>query len=136
MDLFPTIAEAVGIESPPSDGVAIARQTDSGSAYRNSTYMEEHKSRFHQLPGPFKIADHLYGLQRLDDREVFFPGFIECERRSGSEWEPADCASGWEARLAELPDAMQESLKLMATDSAADLDEEEAERLRALGYLQ
>lgn len=136
VDLYPTIAAAVGVAAPTSDGAAIPRRPEPGSAYRESTYMEEHNSRFHQLPGPFKIADHLYGLQRLHDREVFSPGFLECEERTESEWQRVECGSDWERRLIELPEAMQESLKLMAAHSAADLDEEEAERLRALGYLQ
>lgn len=136
VDLYPTIAESAGLDVPTSDGVAFGRGTSEFLGARERVYFEEHKSRFHQLPGPFKIADHLFGIQWLDAREVFFPGFIECSRRSDDDWINGECGVGWEDRVAELPPAMQATLDLQTTDSAADLDEDDIERLRALGYLQ
>jgi len=135
VDLFPTIAGATGLESPASDGIGFSEASVGGLTARMQILMEEHESRFHQLPGPFRISGHLFGRQALDIREVFFPGFIECSRRSGEEWVTEECRSTWEQRIDELPAAMQSTLTLQNDLSAADLDEEDVERLRALGYL-
>lgn len=136
VDLFPTIAAVAGIAVPPSDGIDIGTASPDRFDERLIVYMEEHKSRFHQLPGPFKIADHLFGLQGLSHREVVFPGSIECEDRREQTWLPVPCSVGWEDRLDALPTPMYETLSLSTTYSEADLDAEEAERLRALGYLE
>jgi len=136
VDLYPAIAESAGLDVPASDGIAFGQDATDSLISRERVYLEEHKSRFHQLPGPFKIADHLFGMQWFDAREVFFPGLIECRRRIENVWVSDDCVSSWEQRIAELPSGMQATLELKTTDSVADLDEDEVERLRALGYLQ
>ena len=135
VDLYPTIAAVAGFEVPASDGVEFGLASVAGLKARTTVLMEEHKSRFHQLPGPFWIADHLFGLQSLDRREVFFPGFIECQRRLDGGWTRAVCSATWRERADQLPPAMRETLDTEVADSAVDLDDAEAERLRALGYL-
>ncbi len=135
VDLYPAIAAAAGLDVPSSDGIGFGRGDVGRLSARERVFMEEHKSRFHQLPGPFWIADHLFGLQWLDRREVLYDGVIECEQRLGDAWVSADCARSWREGLALLSDAMRATLELDVEVSEADLDEAEAERLRALGYL-
>lgn len=135
VDLYPTIAAAAGFEVPASDGVEFRLASVDRLKAREAVLMEEHKSRFHQLPGPFRIADHLFGLQSLDRREVFFPGFIECQRRLDEQWTDTPCSATWRERIDQLAPAMRATLDTEAAASVADLDEAEAERLRALGYL-
>lgn len=135
VDLFPTIASAAGLECPDSDGVGFSETSVRGLAGRSQVFMEEHESRFHQLPGRMRISDHLFGLQQMETRQVVFPGFIECARREGDEWVLHDCDATWEETLEGLPVGMRSSLSLRSDSSASDLDEEDAERLRALGYL-
>jgi len=136
VDLYPMIAAAAGLEAPFSDGVEFTEGGFGDLASRATVYMEEHESLFHPLQAPFRIADHLYGMQWLDAREVFFTGFIECSRRSGEQWVSKCCQETWERRIANLPEGMRESMMLDEEISVGDLDDEEAEKLRALGYLQ
>ena len=136
VDLYPAIARAVGLDVPPTDGVAFGFRTTSSLGDRERVYMEEHRSRYHQMQGPFKIADHLFGIQALDLREVFYPGTIECEVRTDTGWAPGACSAAWEERFAELPVWMQSTIDLTDFGSADEIDEEDAEKLRALGYLE
>lgn len=136
VDLYPTIAAAAGLAAAPSDGLDLGAGRVRQLADRERVVMEEHKSRFHQLPGPYRIADHLFGLQWLDAREVFYPGVIECQRRTAGDWRAAGCEHSWSDRLAELPPYMQRTLQLETEVTAADLDEDAAARLRALGYVE
>jgi hypothetical protein len=135
VDLYPAIAAAAGLDVSGCDGIAFDRGDVGGLATRDHVYMEEHKSLFHLLPGPFKIADHIFGKQRISSRTVFYPGFIECQRRSSSGWMPDECSSTWEAQISGLPEGMRATLEQTVTDSVLDIDPEEAEKLRALGYL-
>jgi len=136
VDLYPSIAGAAGVSVPPSDGVAFSAGSTAALEARERIFIEEHESRFHQLDGPAWIADHLVGLQWLDRREVFWPGAIECARREGDRWLDDPCTVAWDERLAELDDAMRTAFERDTDFSALDLDEAEADRLRALGYLQ
>jgi hypothetical protein len=136
VDLYPTIAAAAGIEVPASDGLEFSAASTAALEARERIFIEEHESRFHQLEGPAWIADHLVGLQWLDRREVFWPGAIECARRDGGDWIDEACARDWQECLTELDEAMRTAFERDTDFSALDLDEAEAEALRALGYLQ
>lgn len=136
VDLYPTIARAVGLEVPQTDGVVFERGATAALNGRERVYMEEHRGRYHQLQGSLKIADHLFGIQQLDFREVFYPGTIECEARTNGRWAPADCSAAWVERFAELPVWMQDTVDLTDFGSAEEINEEDAEKLRALGYLE
>jgi arylsulfatase A-like enzyme len=136
VDLFPTVAALAGLDVSAGDGLSLTNGGTDALRNRELVYLEEHESRFHQLDGRFRIADHLFGLQRLHSREVVFPGFIECARRQGDEWMTTPCVADWEDRLTGLPAKMQETLSLATDYSAEDLDDETADRLRALGYLE
>ena len=136
VDLFPTMAAVTGLNVPGSDGILFTRHETGDLDSREWVYLEEHESLFHQLTDSLKVADHLYGMQWLETREVFFPGLIECSRRSGENWIPVRCGTTWEQRIGELPAAMSETLRHATDYDAADLDEDTAESLRALGYLE
>jgi len=136
VDLYGAIASAVGVDVPPGDGVVFSKGRTDGLRRRELVFLEEHSSRIHQLNGRFKIADHLFGMQWLDVRDVFFPGFIECSQRRDSAWIPDLCHETWDSRLRDLPAAMQATLEIEADHIASDLDEETADKLRALGYLE
>jgi arylsulfatase A-like enzyme len=136
VDLYPTIAAAAGIEVPDSDGIAFGRGRTTALTGRSPLFLEEHESRIHPLDERNKIANHLFGMQWLEAREVFFPGFIECSRRSGDQWNDAACSTTWEHRMGALPPAMRSSLELENGFTGSDLDDEVEEKLRALGYLE
>jgi hypothetical protein len=135
VDLYPAIAAAAGLDVPPSDGLRFGYGSVQRLGRRDRVVMEEHKSRFHQLPGPFWIADHLLGLQSLEVREVLYSGRVECQRRQAREWIHADCGSSWGDRLPELSESMRSTLTAATDVSSGDLDPDDVERLRALGYL-
>ncbi|MEE4274002.1 MAG: sulfatase [Thermoanaerobaculales bacterium] len=136
VDLFPAILAAAGLQAPSSEGIGFGPGTAARLQSRNHVFMEEHKSRFHQLPGPFWIADHLAGLQYPGAREVLYAGQVDCSERRADRWVEVECGSGWEALLRQLPDWLQVSMATEVEVSAADLDEAEIEQLKALGYLQ
>jgi hypothetical protein len=136
VDLFAALASMIGPVPRSIDGIAFSRHDPSPLADRDLVFLEEHESRFHQLDGPFRVSGHLYGMQWLDIREVFFPGSIECTERSGGDWHPVDCPSSWEQRIEGLPETMKAPLDRVADFDAGDIDEATAESLRALGYLE
>jgi len=136
VDLFPTIASVAGLEVPASDGLMFTQHATEDLGHREWVFLEEHESLFHQFAESLKVADHLYGMQWRDAREVFFPGFIECSRRLEEQWIPDRCGASWVQRIGELPAAMSETLRRATDYDATDLDEETAESLRALGYLE
>lgn len=136
VDLPMAIAAAAGLQPPTGDGVRFSQNTVAALRSRPLVYMEEHESRFHPLEGPAWLADHLIGLQRLDAREVVWPGNIECAYRTASGWSEVPCTRSWDEVVAGLPAAMASSLARDVEYSAVDLDEADAERLRALGYLE
>jgi arylsulfatase A-like enzyme len=136
VDLFPAIAAAAGLETPATDGRLFSRQSLSLLEERELVFMEEHASRIHPLPGRLWISDHLFGIQRRRHREVLFDGTISCSARRGQQWMQVPCSSTWEERFAMLSDDMQASARLGADHRAEDLDPREAEKLRALGYIE
>jgi arylsulfatase A-like enzyme len=136
VDLFPTILAVAGLEAPPTDGVEFGPSAFSVLEGRDRIFMEEHKSRFHQLPGPFWIADHLAGLQRMRTREVYFGGQVVCSERPDDRWLPSRCEVTWEDGLRALPDWLQASMMSEVDVSTGDLDSAEIDQLKALGYLQ
>ena len=136
VDLFPAILAAAGLEAPSSEGVEFGPGRTGRLQSRDRVIMEEHKSRFHQLPGPFWIADHVAGLQHLRTRKVLFAGQVNCSKRHEGRWEDVACGSGWEELFSRLPEWLQISMATEVDVSAADLDEAEIEKLKALGYLQ
>jgi len=136
VDLFPAVLAAADLEFPASDGIAFGPGSVGSLGERKLVLMEEHRSRFHQLPGPFWIADHLAGLQQLQTREVLFSGQVACSQRQQDFWLPSDCEASWDDRFRELPDWLQASMLLDVDVSTSDLDESEVAKLKALGYLQ
>jgi hypothetical protein len=98
--------------------------------------MEEHASRYHQLEDELKLADHLYGRQQRGDRAVMWRGGTDCAEGAPGAWVSVPCAMSWETLFDSLPARMREVADLAADHAATDLTDEEAERLRALGYLE
>lgn len=135
VDLFTSVAREMGIEAPTGDGLSL-QPISNAAASREYVLMEEHASRIHPLLGPFRVADHLYGLQWTGRREVLFDDRIECRDLQDGSWVPVECKASWVDRLAMLSERMQAAAKLRADHAIADLDQEEAEKLRALGYIE
>lgn len=135
VDLFESIARVMGMETPVSNGRPLF-PSSSALKDREFVLMEEHTSRIHPLLGPSKIADHLYGLQWLDHREILYDGRIECRSLRDDAWSPVGCTVSWEDRLGMLGERMRAAALLRADHAIGDLDREEAEKLRALGYLE
>jgi len=136
IDLFPTVASLVGQDVPRSDGLRILEDSASTLQGRGSVLMEEHSSRIHPLPGPMWIADHLFGFQWRDRREVIFDDRISCGVLREGAWIPAPCDVSWDDRVRMLGDRMRASARLDADHGPGDLDPAEAEKLRALGYVE
>ena len=136
LDLPGTILAAVGLESAPGNLPVLGPKGAPGLTGRGPLIAEEHSSRLHQLPPKRKIADHLYALQWADRREVFWQGAVECESGAPGAWIAGDCMGEWEERLQALPSALQVTAGLAADYDVGDISPEEAELLRALGYLE
>ncbi|MEM7048495.1 MAG: sulfatase [Acidobacteriota bacterium] len=128
VDLFPSLLAAAGLEIPPSDGRVLGRDQT-----HPLVLFEEHRSLVHPLPpAPRVIAAQLFGLQRSQQRQVFWEDGEECRRRSGTAWRPEPCPQGSEVLRRRVLE------KLSAAPLVVDpgeLPEEEAAALRALGYL-
>lgn len=136
VDLFATVGAAAGVVVPPSDGRRLSRAPRATSAGRELVFMEEHSSRIHPLTGPNKLADHLFGLQWHERRELIIGPRIECQIRSEETWMTVPCGIGREDPRARLSDQMRAVASLEVSHSASDLERDELEKLRALGYLE
>lgn len=137
VDLFASVLAAVGIEAIPGDGIPFGpRGTTEAHRARAEVWMEEHASRYHQLEDELKLADHLYGRQRRGDREVMWRGGTDCAEGVPGAWVSVSCGMSWENLFDVLPASMREVADLAVDHAPTDLTDEEAERLRALGYLQ
>ncbi|MFV2072401.1 MAG: sulfatase [Thermoanaerobaculales bacterium] len=136
VDLYPTIASAAGVQPPAGDGILLPAPAQTVSRDRRLVYMEEHSSLYHQLSDELKVADHLFGRQHVDSREIFWYGGSKCSRLLGSGSVEEECASPWIEMIDRLPDAMKAAVEAPADFDADDISDEEAQRLRALGYLQ
>lgn len=135
VDLFPAIAAAVGLPLPATDGLDFDLNDWGRLGTREYVYMEEHKSLYHQIKGRFWLADHLFGRQGLRSKEIVYQGFVGCERLTEKGWVAEECERTWESALASLPDAMRMDAGATDVESGNALSEDEAEKLRALGYL-
>jgi arylsulfatase A-like enzyme len=136
VDLYASVARLMGIDAPVADGLHLFSGKPSTLKDRDHVLMEEHASRIHPLLGPFRVADHLFGLQWRDRREVLFDGRVECESHRDGTWLPVSCEASWEERMQLLGERMRAAARLSADHAIGDLDQEEAEKLRALGYLE
>lgn len=136
VDLYPSVASAVEIDVPPSDGRLFSRDAMSALERRAFVLMEEHTCRLHPLLGSMYIADHLIGFQWRDRRDVLFDGRITCDVLRDDAWYPVECDAGWEERTAMLGERMRAAARLSADYEVGDLDPEEAKMLRALGYVE
>ena len=136
VDLFAAVLAAAGIEVPVSDGYPLVSDSTAFVAGRDTVFMEEHVCRIHQLLGPNKIADHLFGLQWLDRREIIVGRKLECLNLEAGAWQAVPCTSSLDDRISLLSEQMLASARLTAEHSPEDLAEDEAEKLRALGYLE
>ena len=136
VDLFPTIAAAAGFTTSATDGRLFSRQSLALLEERELVMMEEHASRIHPLPGRLWISDHLYGFQWRQRREVLYDGAISCSELRDRRWSAVPCGTPWQQRFAMLSERMQASARIDADHRAENLDPREAEKLRALGYLE
>ena len=106
VDLFETVLAAAGLEAASSDGHSLDR-TAAPLGNREMVFMEEHACSIHPLLGPFKIADHLFGLQWRKRREVLAGRDLECRVLEAGTWQPVPCGASWEDRAALLSEQMR-----------------------------
>ena len=134
VDLFPTVLRAAGIEPPPSDGKELFLDPSGASSEDGHSFVffEEHRSVVHPLPKYVTIAEHLYGIQRPDFRQVVWEVAQDCERRGAAGWETVDCQAEVEEVLAAVRAELGER---KAQDGGAALSDEVTESLKALGYI-
>jgi hypothetical protein len=135
VDLYATVAGAVGVTVPASDGLDLSPQSTRRARDRALVFLEEHASRIHQLRGPSRLSDHLFGLQRPSRRETIFEQHIQCQTRIDEDWTTVPCTVTWEDARALLTDRMRTVAGMDAAFSLSDLDAREREQLEALGYL-
>ncbi len=137
VDLFASVLAAAGIDAAPGDGITFGPGgTTRAHSERAQVWMEEHASRYHQLEDELKLADHLFGRQHRTDRVVFWRGSADCAEGAPGSWTTVTCAESWRTLFEQLPETMREVADLEVDHRPSDLTDEEAERLRALGYLQ
>lgn len=136
IDLFPAVASVAGLEFAASDGIGFSEESMSALEGRPFVLMEEHSSRIHPLPGRMWIANHLFGFQWRERREVVFDDQIRCGVLRDGTWTAAECGMGWEDRAGLLGEKMRATARLPADHELGDLDSTEAEKLRALGYIE
>jgi arylsulfatase A-like enzyme len=130
VDLYPTLLAAAGLAPGSVDGLALSPKAAPG---RELAFCEEHAMGIHQPIGRMRIADRVYGVEWRDRRELLWSGGRECFRRAAGGWAPADCP---ESSAMELVRAFLPPAGAAAGQAITDLDEEELERLRVLGYAQ
>lgn len=135
VDLFATVGAAAGVAVPASDGYPLPLASSAVPGGRELAIIEEHASRVHPLVGPNKLADHLFGLQWLDRREVIIGPRIECQIKEAETWMQVPCDSGLEDPSTLLSDRMRAVARIKALHTMGDLEKDELEKLRALGYL-
>lgn len=136
VDLYGTVLEAAGIESPPRDGLPLGDGSEAGLQQRREVFMEEHESRIHPLFANMMLARHMYGIQELDRREVVWDGGSECESRVAGGWENDPCEVVWNDRMEWLQTLAELPLDRGVSEHSGGLSDEERERLEALGYVR
>jgi len=136
VDLYGTVLAALGIDGSPRDGIPIGGDNRDLFDARETVFMEEHESRVHPLFENMAIANHIYGLQQLDWRQLVWSGGTSCADRSAGGWIDSGCVVDWETRFEELA-----AVAALPTDhgpsmGGSGLTQEMRERLEALGYVQ
>lgn len=147
VDVFPTLVDVMGWRVPDLpyaiDGVSLRPQLEGGPAPTRAVFAESGASHFPELvkrrtdftvPGRFRAA--YQGALKV----VWTPGFQE-----GPEHElfapyadPAEATDLWDSRQEDAAD-LKVALHAWVRDDAApeaELDDEEAEALRSLGYTE
>jgi hypothetical protein len=136
VDLYATVLEAAGIQSPPRDGLPLGGDSAAALELRREVFMEEHESRIHPLFANMMLARHMYGIQGLDRREVVWDGGSECEFWVAGGWQTGPCQADWSERLQWLQNLAGLPLDHGISEHAGSLSQEERERLEALGYVR
>ena len=135
VDLFATVGTAAGVAVPASDGYPLPLAPNAVPAWRHPAIIEEHASRVHPLVGPNRLADHLFGLQWVDRREVIIGLRTECQIEEAGAWVEVPCDSKWTDPNTLLSDRMHAVARIDASHTTDELERDELEKLRALGYL-
>lgn len=134
IDLFPTLLSVARGEAPEPAPPGPGEATDLRSLPRQEWILaEEHSSSVHPLVGQRLVAKHLMRVQEEDFHQIVWPGGTECGRRGDDGWRVAECTKDG----ADLVQWLARWLHWIDTQPASgvEMDEEEAEALRALGYL-
>ena len=135
LDLFPTLLRAAGVAPPGSDGTLLPAADRERSRTGEAAYMEEHGSVFHSLRTEIKIADHVYGVQHADTRQVAWDGGASCARLRWGRWVEVPCPASPAAMLTELEQRLGPAPQ-SGTAGPVLLTQEDEAGLRALGYLK
>jgi hypothetical protein len=136
VDLFGTVLAALGIEGSPRDGLVIDAGNRAAFEARSTVFMEEHENRIHPLFDHMTIADHIFGFQRRQWRQLVWDGGAECYDLIGPRWIRMECEVGWEQRFEELVAVAALPVERGASTDDAGLTKEMRERLEALGYVR
>jgi arylsulfatase A-like enzyme len=140
VDIWPTLLDLLHLTAPVTDGLSLLPgNTEAGVDDRKSVFMEEHQSRVHLLFENMSIANHLYGIQHLDGRELVWQGGHLCQRRQRDGWIAENCGGSWQERLVQLgalADVRLGDRGSAVPTGASGLNPEDEEALRALGYLE
>lgn len=133
VDVFPTLLAVAGLAPPATDGVALEAELLQ-AARRGQVFSEEHEARVHPIISNLKLASHVYGVQRLDFRQVVWRRGSDCARREGDAWQPTDCPTDGEEVLRHL-ETILHAPDPGEVEGAGVVSPEVEESLRALGYL-
>jgi hypothetical protein len=132
VDLLPTILAVLGIESEQPTGISL--HDSAALAVRSEIFMEEHEVWFHPLFDNMRIAPHLYGIQRRQEREIVWDGGSECETVQQGNWREQACDRPWTEVLTEVGRTL--TVFEPAAEPEGGLSEDEIAKLEALGYLE
>lgn len=133
VDIFGTILKAARCEIPANDGIPLDELVPDLDRW---VLMEEHRIEpIHPLVHEeFLLAESIYGIQTSLVRGIVWEGKNQCEKLIHSEWQVIDCGHDWQEDLAFIQKQIQTVPK--KEQDSKELDEEEKELLRSLGYIQ
>lgn len=135
VDLFPTILRAAGLTAPPSDGIDLSRASASALSAREAIVIEEHERPFHPFYPNMKIDTDLFRLQTRERMMIVTNSAKICHLPGPAGWREVDCASPEAADMPSIPELVRDSFRATPR-SHREMDDEQIQNLRSLGYLQ
>lgn len=131
LDLFPTLLAAAGLDVPPQDGLDLATATGPGRPGRRAIFAE-HASL---LGVTVRTREHRY-MRSLGNPHIADGAYLfDLERNPAESRNLSGTGLEVEERLAAILERWLGEKRPAPEARGRDLDEEELERLRSLGYL-